>query len=69
MRTAEEWRQMEQEHDRETDRTQAESQRDTDLLRQDIEEAWMLICGHLPIYYSPKLASALKLIEWQLGIK
>ena len=67
----------------EEDRTQAEAQRDSDLLQEDLEKAWGRIKADLKwaqeLYnlglkegfetFDNATEDDIKLIEWQLGIK
>jgi hypothetical protein len=46
---------------------QAQSQ-DRERLQEDLRDAWLTICGQLPLEMKPNLVSAVRLIEWHLGV-
>jgi hypothetical protein len=47
---------------------QSEQTRERERLQADITEAWLTVCAQLPLEMAPELVSAVRLVEWRLGI-
>ena len=53
-------------YDEGSEHVQQEMDRDQRRMKEDIDEAWLLIISYLPLVMDKKLQDACKLIEWKL---
>jgi hypothetical protein len=55
-------------YDSRSDQVHQEKTRERERLQADITEAWLTVCAQLPLEMAPELVSAVRLVEWRLGI-